>query len=184
MQEIKYSSKIQTHERIKKSLVGLLAEEQKFEDISVAEIAKRAEITRGTFYTHFNDIFEVAEELENDYISELKFSGYEEAAENFPIFLREFFEYLTKNESLYQQLISSDKPMVFASHINTKITEIINVSLPKELGDRFMKNLDISFFADGATYMIVKYFRKEISPNLDEIEWYLVQHFMDTFLDY
>ena len=45
-----------------------------------------------------------------------------------------------------------------------------------------MLDLDIAFFTDGATYMILKYFRNEISLSLDEIEQYLKQRIEEMFL--
>lgn len=56
---------IYTRNTVKDALLELL-EEQPFEKITVAAICRQAEITRATFYLHFQDIDEVLDELLNE----------------------------------------------------------------------------------------------------------------------
>ena len=183
MKEIKYSSKKRTHERIKAAFAELLAEKKALNKITVAELAERAEVTRGTFYAHYNNIFEVAEELENDFISILDSSAEKiTSIEDYPIYLHQIFVFLAEHEELYRQLFMSDAPMVFISHLNNQIEKIIKDILNENSINKPMLDLDIAFFTDGATYMILKYFRNEISLSLDEIEWYLKQRIVEMFL--
>ena len=53
---------IYTRNTVKDALLELL-EEQPFEKITVASLCRQAEITRATFYLHFQDINEVLDEL-------------------------------------------------------------------------------------------------------------------------
>lgn len=53
---------IYTRNTVKDALLELL-EEQPFEKITVAALCRQAEITRATFYLHFQDINEVLDEL-------------------------------------------------------------------------------------------------------------------------
>ena len=183
MKEMKYSSKKRTHEKIKAAFAELLAEKKALNKITVAELADKAEVTRGTFYAHYNNLFEVAEELENDFISVLDASAEQmTSVEDFPIYMHKIFEFLAEHEDLYRQLLSSDAPLVFISHINQQIEKIIRRILRENSIEKPMLELDITFFTDGATYMILKYFRGEISLNLDEIEWYLKQRVIEMFL--
>ena len=183
MKEIKYNSKLRTHERIKKAFAELLAEKKALNKITVAELAERAKVTRGTFYAHYDNIFEVAEELENEFISKLDSSaGQMTSIDDFPIYLHQIFEFLADNEELYRQLLSSDAPMVFIARLNNQIEKTIGEILREHSINKPMLDLDIAFFTDGATYMILKYFRGEISLSLDEIEWYLRQRILEMFL--
>jgi AcrR family transcriptional regulator len=183
MKEFKYCSKKRTHEKIKKAFAEMLAEKKALNKITVAELAERAEVTRGTFYAHYNNIFEVAEELENDFISVLDSSAEKmSCVEDFPIYFHQVFVFLAEHEELYCQLLQSDAPLVFVSRLNHQIEKTIKEILREHSIDKPMLDLDIAFFTDGATYMILKYFRKEISLNLDEIEWYLKQRIFEMFL--
>lgn len=183
MKEIKYSSKKRTHEKIKAAFAELLAEKKALNKITVAELAEKAEVTRGTFYAHYNNIFEVAEELENDFISILDSSAEKMTTiEDFPIYFHQVFEFLAEHEELYRQLLSSDAPLVFISKLNHQIEKTIKEILREHSINKPMLDLDIAFFTDGATYMILKYFRNEIALSLDEIEWYLKQRIEEMFL--
>lgn len=53
---------------IKKIFAEMLSEKQELGKISVSELCERADISRGTFYVHFDDIYSVAEEYENELI--------------------------------------------------------------------------------------------------------------------
>lgn len=180
---MKYNSKKRTHERIKKAFAGLLAEKKALNKITVAELAERAEVTRGTFYAHYDNIFEVAEELENEFISALDDStAHIERAEDFPVYLHQIFVFLAANEDLYRQLLSSDAPLVFISRLNLQINKTIHRLLKQHDIEKPMLDLDITFLTDGATYMIFRYFRGELSLSLDEIEWYLKQRIEEMLL--
>lgn len=183
MKEIKYNSKKRTHEKIKKAFAELLAEKKALNKITVAELAERAEVTRGTFYAHYDNIFEVAEELENEFISALDEStAHIEHVEDFPIYLHQIFVFLAANEELYRQLLSSDAPLVFISRLNIQINKTIRRLLKQHEIEKPMLDLDITFLTDGATYMIFRYFRGELKLSLDEIEWYLKQRIEEMLL--
>lgn len=56
---------IKTKRTLKKTLIQMLAESS-FEEISVKQLCDRAEISRVTFYSHYGDKFELAEDIFND----------------------------------------------------------------------------------------------------------------------
>lgn len=184
MKEIKYSSKKRTHDRIKKAFAVLLSEKKALNKITVAELSKRAEVTRGTFYAHYDNIFEVAEELENEFIAALDDSTSNiEHAEDFPKHLHQIFVFLAANEELYRQLLLSDAPLVFVTKLNVQIDKIIHRLVKQHAITKPMLELDITFLTDGATFMILKYFRGDLDMTLDEIESYLRQRIEEMFLD-
>jgi AcrR family transcriptional regulator len=183
MKEMKYSSKKRTHERIKKAFAELLAEKKALNNITIAELSERAEITRGTFYAHYNNLFEVADELENEFISAFESStAHIEHVEDFPIYLHQIFVFLAANEELYRQLLSSDAPLLFISRLNNHLNETIHHLVKQHGIEKPTIDLDIMFLVDGSVYMIYRYFRGEISLSLDEIEWYLKQRISEMFL--
>ena len=182
MKEIKYNSSKRTHERIKRAFAELLAEKKSLNKITVAELSKRADVTRGTFYAHYHNLFEVAEELENEFISTLHSNESIADINDFPIYLHKVFDFLRTNEDLYRMLLSSDAPMVFINRLNHEINKTIRSILVEHHIEKPMLDLDVAFFTDGATFMILKYFRGDIQLSLDEIEWYLKQRLTEMFL--
>jgi AcrR family transcriptional regulator len=65
--KVKYTKKV-----IKESLYRLL-EEMPLQKITVKGLCELADINRGTFYTHYSDIYDLVEKLENDIV---KICGY------------------------------------------------------------------------------------------------------------
>lgn len=62
--------KTSTKEDIKEALIQLLSEE-KFENISISKLCKRAGINRGTFYLHYEDKFQMINSIKRDIVSQL-----------------------------------------------------------------------------------------------------------------
>ena len=59
-------SSIKTRVLIKSTFAEMLSEKKEINKISVTELVKRADINRGTFYSHYDDVYSVAEDYEND----------------------------------------------------------------------------------------------------------------------
>ena len=58
------ASSRKTRKLIKTVFAELMQEKKKLSKIKVTELVKRADITRSTFYTHYDDIYEVAKDYE------------------------------------------------------------------------------------------------------------------------
>ena len=62
---------LKTQKAIKNALVELMSEKD-ISQITVKELAQRADINRKTFYTHYTSIYDVSGEIENEMIQNLK----------------------------------------------------------------------------------------------------------------
>ena len=62
-------------------LVEGINQEQDQDNQTVVDIIHRADLSRNTFYAHYQDVFAVLEELENDFLSEMN-HYLDEAIEN------------------------------------------------------------------------------------------------------
>ena len=62
---------VKTKRAIKNAFIKLLSEKD-FNDITVKNIADEADIDRKTLYNHYNGIYEIRDELENDLIELLE----------------------------------------------------------------------------------------------------------------
>ena len=62
---------IKTKKSIQTTLVEMM-KETPYQDISVSNLCRKADIGRGTFYLHYNDIYEVVQELEDDLLESFK----------------------------------------------------------------------------------------------------------------
>lgn len=72
-----------TKKVLKSALIEMLGEED-FEHISVTELCRRAEISRITFYAHYNDKYALLDDIFNDMLRAGKEDYYRRQAENNP----------------------------------------------------------------------------------------------------
>ena len=61
-----YRNKIRTKKMIRKAFAELVAEKQDISKITVKELVERADISKSTFYGHYQDIYAVTEEFESE----------------------------------------------------------------------------------------------------------------------
>lgn len=60
------SASKKTNKRIKEAFAELLQEKKDLNNITVTELVVRADITRSSFYTHFDSIYDVAQSLQDE----------------------------------------------------------------------------------------------------------------------
>jgi len=130
--------KTSTKEDIKEALIQLLSEE-KFENISISKLCKRARINRGTFYLHYQDKYQMVDSLKNDIISQLSSYSMFEAENEYPKKLMiAKFHILRANERLINALTKSHY-MDFREAIREYITSIILSDKQKAATQRFLE---------------------------------------------
>ena len=103
------ASSRKTRALIKKAFAEIINEKKSFSKVTVTEIVKRADITRSTFYTHYDDIYDVAKDYQMETIQllisdDLVLHSKEEIEQYFD----DIIECLKKNESTYKMLLAAD----------------------------------------------------------------------------
>ena len=66
------NSSKKTKEMIRKEFANLLAEKKEFNKVTVTELVKNIGITRGSFYSHYDSLDEVAKEFQNEALDVLR----------------------------------------------------------------------------------------------------------------
>ena len=159
-----------TRNIIKKTFAEMLSEKKELAKISVSELV-RADINRGTFYSHYDDIYAVAEDYENELIS-LFFSNAELiASTNTDKFIDLMFEYIKRNDEIYRMLCkSNDFVMIMQKFMRlaaNKIIEIINAS--PEIVEREFITLEVNSFIEGFLFEYVKCCRDASENTIDDL---------------
>lgn len=164
----KNNSSLKTKELIKKTFAELINEKKSLNNITVTELVKRANINRGTFYTHYDNIYDIAEDFETEAIEflindEQEFNTYENIHEYFD----KVIVHLKSNETTYKLLLSSSVP----SNSLNKLNKLLNEKIITFLENNKFKNYDLNaiFFVDGLMALVLKYFKEEIPYTLDNI---------------
>ena len=169
-QNLNNSSK-KTRKTIKLVFAEMLSEKKELGKVSVSELCARAEISRGTFYAHYDDIYGVAEDYENELIENFFDNTRILQPTNMEEFIDMFFEYMKQNHDSYKMLCRSNDFIFAAKKLTTiacnKFYELCLAD--KRIADRNLLFLDISIFVDGITCEYVKMCRNYTSVTLEEL---------------
>lgn len=176
------SSSRKTNKAIKEAFAELIKEKKELNNITVTELVKKADITRSAFYTHFDSIYDIAQEIQNETL-DLLMTNIDsiQSIDDLDHYLDIIFNYLYENEKIYSMMLSSNEPMLFSNRLSKTINNHI-FSLLKEANNENLI-LKVTFYTDGCMNLIIKHFRKEIPNSLDEIKTFMKNLFRKLFLN-
>ncbi|MFI3252289.1 MAG: hypothetical protein R3Y60_04015 [bacterium] len=148
--------KQRTKQNIKEALTLLLSEENNINNVSVKQLADKVGINRSTFYLHYHDITEVADEISNEIMDDI-FKGYEviNTIEDIYSLLNYSIEYIElNNHNLLAYIYLDDIELVILKFKN-KAFDIISSSklLTKYNSNDF--NFYLKFYLDGLLQSII-----------------------------
>ncbi|MCI8778858.1 MAG: TetR/AcrR family transcriptional regulator [Bacilli bacterium] len=170
-----------TNQIIKETFAELIQEKKELNNITVTELVKKANITRSAFYTHFDSIYDIAQEIQDETLDLLmtNLNGIQ-TIDDLDHYLDIIFNYLKENEKIYSMLLSSNDPMLFSNRLSKTINKYI-LSLLKETKHENLE-LKVSFYTDGCMHLIIKHFRKEINNSLDDLNIFMKEAFRGLFI--
>ncbi len=159
-QNVNNSSK-KTREAIKRVFAEMISEKKSIDKISVTELVKRAGIHRGTFYSHYDDIYGVAEDFENELLRDFFDNTKLSSINDIDQFIDSFFDYIRQNEYYYRMICRSDEILFTANRLtliaSNKIYEVMN-SDPQVKRKDYLE-IEINIFIEGVVCEYVKYCR-------------------------
>ena len=154
-------SSIKTRALIKSTFAEMLSEKKEINKITVTELVKRADINRGTFYSHYDDVYGVAEDYENELIDKFFDDARLIGSQDIDSFTDSFFDYIKKNNENYKLLCNSNDFLFAAKKLTTiassKFLEICFKD--KNVINSEHIELEIKVFIDGLVCEYVKYCR-------------------------
>lgn len=160
--------------RIQESFAELLAERGSLKNITVTELARRAEITRGTFYNYYDNIYQVSAELQNEIEGRL-FAEYDnlDSIEDIEKYIDEVFVFLEGQKDIYSELLSSDASADFLHQLENEMDQRVLAVLHKNGINSKAIEMDLLFTINGAIAIARRYYRNETNLTLDEIRDFL-----------
>ena len=163
-----------TKKAIRTAFVELLEERKNIETITVEELVKRADIAKSTFYYHYDDIYAVAEEFENELIEELSFvlnEVQQSNKNNCDEYIREVISFLKDKEEIYRKSIMSSDIRFFIEKLKSIISKKVfeeNATLPFSQ-DKVERYGQIRFLTNACVDTMVDYFKGTLGMTLDEV---------------
>lgn len=154
-----------TKKELKDNLIALLSAGRTIESISVKELADTSDISRGTFYLHYSDIYDLLDDIENDFFNEFRaiFDGFrpEELAKTPLPKIDGMMAFAEKNSKLALSLADNQVDMSFSRKIKDVAHNIcINSWLQLYPGsDRAKNEYFFSFIFSGCIDLILTWLR-------------------------
>lgn len=169
-----YRNSIRTKKMIREAFAELVSEKQDITKITVKELVERADISKSTFYCHYQDVYAVTEEFEQEILSLLEdtLNNYmKEHKEEFAPYVKKIIQHLKENEGLYKKIFASDLPSKFIDRLKSICNERINKDIHFDTlsSDPDIRMAEIDFLTSGITHLFVDYFKGTIKLSLDDI---------------
>ncbi len=159
---------------IKEAVTKLLCEKD-ISKIRITEVTALADINRGTFYAHYRDVYDVVEQMQNEFVEVLCNSIHNypplSLLENPLPFIVEVGDYVRENMELYQILIQKDGDSQIFKKMNSIFIEKLFSDasyVPKEIDVKELK-LCLSYIMGGCMGILGRWFNSEISYTFDEL---------------
>lgn len=151
---------------IKDSLLRLLAEKP-IQKITVTEICELAEINRATFYTHYRDVFDLLEQVEDDLFAELSATVISEESDPDRM-TREILRIIERNIDLCRILFSENGDKMFLRRIIDSARETSIAGWHRQYPQATPHQLDLlyTFIASGSVAMIEQWVRTGMQEQL------------------
>ena len=174
------SSSRKTELQIRKAFAELMKEKLELKYITVTELVNRASITRAAFYTHYDSVYDLANEIQEETLDFL-LEGTDElkSINDLYTYFDKVIIHLKENENFYSMLLASNEPLRFTDKITNMLKDRLTrfFSSKKEINSE----LAVSFFADGCISLVLKHFRGDSNISLDDINNFMKVMFKKVF---
>lgn len=118
-----YRSSIRSKKLIRSAMIELLAEKD-ISKITVVDLVRRTDLSRNTFYAHYQDVYAVLEEMENDFLTEMDRcleQAIQAQAFSEPLgLLRQFQHFVEENMEANRLLLANRNAADFCEKIKKK----------------------------------------------------------------
>lgn len=173
-----YRNAIRSRMLIREAFVELMTQKH-INKITVTDIAKVADINRGTFYAHYDNTLDVLEEIENDLIDKiLEFIGefkYDSYVTDTKLILKKLNEYFNQDIDFYRKLISSPGSQEFLQKIKVIFIDAMmnNKKIPDDIKTSYRFKISINYFAGGIIGLYQDWFSDNLEGSLDDLVYEL-----------
>jgi len=118
-----------TREAISEAFIALLAEKS-FEQITINEIADRADINRGTIYLHYIDKFDLLEQCIETHVAQLRENCFDNDNAHIPskYAMLNAFQYLEQHAAIYTTLLVNKGIPAFRNRLMTVVLHTLDAN--------------------------------------------------------
>lgn len=169
----RYRNYNKTETAIKKALILLYKEKGELSKITVKELCEVANISRSTFYLHYNDMISIFEKVGDKFVDSLK-SMVVELSKNKPTdflsYFKKIFELLNDASELIKIGLSSEYPLIYIERVKDQLEDILKNSqvLKQTKLGREQTMIEIRIVVSGMIDFIIHIIRTDEYKNIDK----------------
>lgn len=166
---------VKTNNTLYEALV-LLLKDKTFEEIKVSDICQKALVNRSTFYSHFNDKYELFMSLINNLKQELE-TDLKSIEENdlkdyYLKMIEVFLNHIEGKENIYRSILINNRNSIIMDMIYDTITEDVNSKM-KENEKNVPNDIFTSYYLGAIVNVGVEWFKNDKKYSKEEILEYL-----------
>ncbi len=176
MAKAEYKSAIRSKQQIKRAYVSLLHEKD-VSKITVADIIKRAKVSRATFYAHYPDVKGVLAQIEREeiiaVISSVRELGIGAIMLNPSLCVGKFCDVISSDPEYYRMLILSDTAKGFLSRLLERFRErmLMEILSHDEVNiSQQEASIYLSFIAGALKAVMISWLSGDIDATPQELE--------------
>lgn len=173
---------IKTKESLRKALLQIL-KTKPLERITIAELCREAQINRGTFYLHYQNVLEVFKEYLEVIIDDLR-KSYEEPIyktnyhiQNIRADMIKIFHHVKKHQPFYQIIFDERIPMMYYYLLFDTVRKVMGDSLSSPQL-KMETNVDINFLISYQTNailgLIIEWHRQDYKTTIRQLNEHLL----------
>lgn len=140
------------------------------EKITVKELTNEAQISKATFYLHYQDVYDLSSAMQNEVIESVfgNIAHPEYILENTAEFTRELFDAFMANLTLIEILFSGNQFSILPKRIEERIKESVFLLHPDRKDDVAL-NMLITYRVQGSFYVYEEYKKKADNEIIIEV---------------
>ncbi len=168
-----YKNTSRTEKWIRKAFAELVAEKKSLDKITIAELVKKADITKPTFYYHYADLNELVKSIESEMINELiKTIDEAEKSHNVPIeyYVHILSDFLRKNEEEYKSMANAVDLNYFIVKLKKIFIQKLNNPIFGISENEKTGEIQATFIASAIVDTLLEYFKGNLSGQLEDVE--------------
>lgn len=134
---------VKTRESLKKAVIELMSEKT-FDEITIQDIADRANVNRGTIYLHYQDKYDLLDKLIEAHLNELGEIDQWACELDWIDALVPYFEYFEKHYLFFSTMLASKEAKGAPSSFRTRLLVSFMEGFKSEIDRESDKNSDLS----------------------------------------
>lgn len=158
--------------------MAALLNEKNIQKISIKELTDKADINRATFYTHYQDIYDLYEQMENNTMQDIGSIIYTNSIHTYDDILKDLVCYINDNQKVMGMFLNENTKYSFynrfSNYLEIKYLELLKNDFPN-LNITTELNYFIQYHIHGFLAILTAWVEKEYLDSKEKIIELLIQ---------